>query len=41
VWIPWEAVGGDQKSVSLVPVFTATSGQIVMGQQARNLLRGK
>src|SRR5262245_42363586 len=41
IWIPWDPSGGDQKSISLVPVFTATSGQIVMGQQARNVLPGK
>ncbi|MEX0818512.1 MAG: hypothetical protein WD070_02930, partial [Pirellulaceae bacterium] len=42
VWLPWDAVtGGDQKSVSLLPVFTSTSGKIVMGQQAMNLLPGR
>ena len=40
VWIPWDAAGGDQAQVSLVPVFTATSGKIVMGQQAMNVLPG-
>ena len=42
VWLPWgPATDQDQKSVSLLPVFTSTSGQIVMGQQAINLLRGR
>lgn len=40
IWLPWDAVGGEQKSISLVPVFTASSGQIVMGQQAMNVLPG-
>src|SRR5687768_1941013 len=41
VWIPWDAVGGEQKNISLVPIFTATSGQLVMGQQAANVLPGR
>ncbi|MEO8493786.1 MAG: hypothetical protein ABI614_01860 [Planctomycetota bacterium] len=42
VWLPWDAVAaGDQKGISLLPVFTATSGKIVMGQQAMNLLPGR
>jgi hypothetical protein len=41
VWIPWDAVGGEQKNISLVPVFTAANGQLVMGQQAMNVLPGK
>lgn len=41
VWIPWDPVGGEQKNISLVPIFTATSGQIVMGQQALNVLPGR
>ncbi|MDA1051619.1 MAG: hypothetical protein O3C40_14215 [Planctomycetota bacterium] len=42
VWLPWDAeVGGQRKSISVLPVFTSTSGKIVMGQQAINLLPGK
>jgi hypothetical protein len=41
VWIPWDEVGGVRKSVSLLPVFTCTSGKIVMGQQSINVLQGK
>jgi len=41
IWVPWDEAGGDQRSISLVPVFTATSGQIVMGQQALTVLPGK
>ncbi len=41
VWLPWDRVGGDQTSLSLVPVFTATSGKIVMGKQALAVLPGR
>jgi len=40
VWVPWDQVGCDQAEISLVPVFTASSGQLVVGQQSRNLLPG-
>jgi len=40
VWIPWDEVGGQQVEVSLVPIFTATSGQLVVGQSSKNLLPG-
>jgi hypothetical protein len=40
IWIPWDAVGGPQMEVSLLPVFTAVNGQVVMGEQSRNLLPG-
>jgi hypothetical protein len=41
VWLPWDEAGGQQTSVSLVPVFTSTLGKIVMGQQAVNVLPGR
>lgn len=41
VWIPWDEVGGDLKNISLLPVFTSTRGELVMGQQAMNLLPGR
>ena len=40
VWVPWDEVGGIRKQISLVPVFTASSGKVVMAQQSRNLLPG-
>ena len=40
VWIPWDEVGGEQLDVSLVPIFTATSGQLVIGQSSKVLLPG-
>ena len=41
VWIPWDAMGGVRKSITLLPVFTATNGQVVMGEQSINVLAGK
>jgi hypothetical protein len=40
IWIPWDGVGGPQLEISLLPVFTSSSGQVVMGEQSRNLLPG-
>ncbi|QDU26155.1 hypothetical protein ETAA8_12290 [Anatilimnocola aggregata] len=40
IWIPWDAVGGQQLEISLLPVFTASSGQVIVGEQSRNLLPG-
>jgi len=41
VWIPWDAVGGDQMKVSLVPSFKSTSGRVVQGETALVGLPGK
>ncbi len=41
IWIPWDGIGGVRKSISLMPVFTASSGQVVMGEQSINILPGK
>jgi hypothetical protein len=40
IWLPWDAAGQPQMEISLVPVFTAASGQLVMGQPSHNLLPG-
>ena len=40
-WIPWDAVGGERKSIALVPVFKAKSGKVVSGDQSLNILPGK
>jgi hypothetical protein len=40
IWIPWDAAGQPQAEISLVPIFTASSGALVMGQPSRNLLPG-
>jgi hypothetical protein len=41
IWIPWQPVGGDERSISLLPVFTTTDGKVVVGPHAMNLLPGK
>jgi hypothetical protein len=41
VWIPWDAVGGDQTKVSLVPSFRTANGRLVQGEQALVGLPGK
>jgi len=40
VWVPWDAAGQPQMEISLVPVFTAAGGQLVMGQPSHCLLPG-
>lgn len=41
VWIPWDAVGGDQTKISLVPSFRTSSGKLVQGETALVGLPGK
>ena len=41
VWIPWDAVGGERKNISLVPVFRTEEGNLLRGELARNILPGK
>ena len=40
VWVPWDAIGNSQAEISLVPIFTAATGQVVVGQQSMGLLPG-
>jgi hypothetical protein len=40
VWIPWDQVGGQAESISVVPVFRASDGQAIVGEHSRNLLSG-
>lgn len=40
VWVPWDEVGGQQMQISLLPVFTASSGKVVMAQPSPNVLPG-
>ena len=40
-WLPWDSVGGEQAQLSVIPVFTAKSGEVIVGEQARYLLPGK
>jgi hypothetical protein len=41
IWIPWDAVGGDQRRISLVTSFQTSGGQTVQGIPATLLLPGK
>lgn len=41
VWIPWDAVGGDQTRVSLVASFKTAEGKMVQGSPTTVLLPGK
>ena len=40
IWVPWDAIGNPQTEISLVPIFTAATGQVVVGQQSLGLLPG-
>lgn len=40
VWIPWDAAGGEEKRISLVPTFQTTEGKIVQGTPATVILPG-
>jgi hypothetical protein len=41
VWIPWDAVGGEQRKISLVASFKTVSGEVVQGIPATIQLPGK
>ncbi len=41
IWIPWDGVNGQQKDITLVPVFQSASGSLVRGDQSLNVLAGK
>jgi len=41
IWIPWDAVGGDQMRISLVPSFKAAGGRLVQGETALVGLPGR
>ncbi len=41
VWVPWDKVGGDRKSIALMPVFKTTENQVVKSEQSINVLPGK
>ena len=40
IWIPWDAIGGKQKRISLVSSFKTTEGKIVQGIPATLMLPG-
>lgn len=39
-WIPWDAVGGNQKEISMVTSFKTVEGKLVQGTPAKILLPG-
>jgi hypothetical protein len=41
VWIPWDAAGGEQKKIMLMPTFITKDQRIVRGEAARLALSGK
>jgi len=41
VWIPWDAAGGEQKKIMLMPTFIAKDQRLVRGECARLSLSGK
>jgi len=41
IWIPWDAVGGEQMRISLIPSFRAKEGRLVQGEQALVGLPGR
>lgn len=40
-WIPWQEIGAEQKTISLVPVLTTKDGLRIAGPPTRNVLPGK
>jgi hypothetical protein len=40
IWIPWDAIGGEQKRISLVTSFKSTSGKSIQGIPATMMLPG-
>jgi hypothetical protein len=41
VWIPWEQVGGNRKTITLIPVFKTNDGRILKSGQTITVLPGK
>lgn len=40
-WIPWDAIGGERKAISLLPILKTPEGKIIRGEQTINVLPGK
>lgn len=40
VWLPWDAVGGQQKQISLIARFEPRGGAMIVGEQTAHLLPG-
>ncbi len=41
VWVPWDKIGGFRKTITLIPMFRAKSGQVVRGGHDIVVLPGK
>ena len=41
IWIPWDQVGGEEEAVSVIPVFTDSSGKVIHGEYTNSVLAGK
>lgn len=41
IWIPWDAAGGEEKRISLVPTFQTTEGKLVQGSPTTVVLPGR
>lgn len=41
IWLPWDKMGGDQKSIALLPMFKTAENQVVKSEQSLNFLPGK
>jgi len=39
-WLPWDAVGGERKQISLIAKFTPLEGGVVVGEQTQHQLPG-
>lgn len=41
VWVPWEKVGGNRKTITLIPVFKLPDGRVLKSGSSINVLPGK
>jgi len=41
VWIPWDAAGGPQRKITLIPCFVTKEGRTVRGDASKQVLSGK
>ncbi len=41
IWLPWDKVGGDRKTIALMPIFKSADKSIVKSGQSINVLNGK
>jgi hypothetical protein len=41
VWLPWDDAGGDQKEISLIVRFMPEKGNVIHGDQTKQILPGK